>query len=156
MDNKLRARLDLNGFRVKPDFEYRHEDEESYVAVYTNNENRKLGLIIEDYPYIIDYEEVVACKPIQKSRTAGFGPVSGAVVGYSAFGWIGAYIASQASNLHEKIEEYKIEFILKDYTIPIYLLYNEKVTHDKLNQVNQFCNNFNECINEIKENGERI
>ncbi len=156
MDNKLRERLDSYGFQVNPDFEYRHEGKELYVAVYTNDKNGNLALIIEDYPYIMDYKEVVDWKPIQKIRTAGFDPVSGAVVGYSVLGWIGAYIASQASNLHEKIDEYKIEFILQDYKIPIYLLYNEKVTRDKLNQVNEFCNNFSKCINKIKEYGGRI
>ncbi len=140
MDNKLRERLDSYGFQVNPDFEYRHEGKELYVAVYTNDKNGNLALIIEDYPYIMDYKEVVDWKPIQKIRTAGFDPVSGAVVGYSVLGWIGAYI----------------EFILQDYKIPIYLLYNEKVTRDKLNQVNEFCNNFSKCINKIKEYGGRI
>ena len=78
------------------------------------------------------------------------GPVSGAIVGYSFLGWMGAYIGSQISNLHEEIYEYKIELILKDYKTPIYLLYKEKVTRDKLEKLNEFCDNFNECINKIK------
>ena len=156
MDNKLRTRLDSYGFQSNPDFEYRHESEELYVAVYTSNKNRKLGLIVEDYLYLIDYDEVVACKPIQKTKTAGFGPISGAVVGYSILGWLGAYIGSQTSNLYEEIEEYKIELILQDYKIPIYLLYNEKVTRNKMTQVNEFCDNFSKCRNKIKEYGGRI
>lgn len=149
MDSDTRKSFDRHGFCSAPDFVYRSETEELYTAVYTNDEKRKLGLFVDGIPYFINYDDIIYCRPIKETRTAGFGPIGGAIAGYALLGWIGAFIGSQASNLHEEIDEYGIELVLRDNEIQIYLLYKEKVSQRKLAQADEFIGKFKECIDKI-------
>ena len=104
---------------------------------------------MDGIPYFINYDDIIYCRQIKKMRMAGFGPIGGAIAGYALLGWIGAFVGSQVSNLHEEIDEYGIELVLRDNEIPIYLLYKEKGSQRKLAQADEFIGRFNECINKI-------